>query len=62
MSNNVHEERPKERSKILFLAATAFARKIDVKKNLVALSSSHRGQVATMDNGWIIIDQAWYPK
>lgn len=62
MSRNEQEIRPKEGVKVLFLAASAFARNIDVKKRLVAFSSSHRGQVATLDDGWIIIDQAWYAK
>jgi len=53
---------PQVGTKVLFSAATACARKIDVKNKLVALTSSHRGYVATIDNGWIIIDQEWYAK
>jgi hypothetical protein len=49
--------------RVLFLAATAFARKIDVKKNrFVILTGSHRGQLAKIDNGWIIIEQEWFAK
>lgn len=62
MSENKGEIRPPEGTKILFLSASAFARKIDVKKKTIAFSSSHRGQAATLDDGWFIIDQAWYPK
>lgn len=53
---------PEIGTKVLFAAATAYARKIDIKDKLVKLTSSHRGQVATIDNGWIIIDQEWYAK
>jgi hypothetical protein len=62
LPENRPEIRPEEETKVLFLSASAFARKIDVKKKIVAFSSSHRGQAATLDDGWIIIDQAWYPK
>lgn len=62
MLENKREIRPEEGAKVLFLSASAFARKIDVKKKVIAFSSSHRGQTATLDDGWIIIDQAWYPK
>jgi hypothetical protein len=62
LSESKREIRPPEGAKVLFLSASAFARKIDVKKKTVAFSSSHRGQVATLDDGWLIIDRAWYPK
>ena len=48
--------------RVLFSAATAFARKIDVKPRLVVLTSSDRGQLAKIDSGWIIIDQEWFAK
>jgi hypothetical protein len=48
--------------RVLFLAATAYARKIDVKPKIVTLTSSHRGRMATIDSGWIIIDQEWFAK
>ena len=48
--------------KVLFAAATAYARKIDVKPKIVVLTSSHRGRMATIDNGWIVIEQEWYAK
>ncbi|HEX69609.1 MAG TPA: hypothetical protein ENG10_04875 [Candidatus Bathyarchaeota archaeon] len=63
MSDN-KELLPKVGTKILFKAATAFARKITFK-GLVILSGSHRGQMATLDNGYIIIDRLgrqWFPK
>jgi hypothetical protein len=62
LSKNDREIRPEEGTKILFLSASAFARKIEVRKQLVAFSGSHRGRAATLDDGWIIVDQAWYPK
>ena len=62
MTQDEKEIRPKAGMKIQFLSASAFARKIDVKKKPIAFSSSHRGQFATLDDGWLIIDQAWYAK
>lgn len=53
---------PEIGTRVLFLAATAFARKIDVKRKLVVLTGSDRGQVASIDSGWLIIDQAWFAK
>jgi hypothetical protein len=62
LAQNEREIRPREGVKVLFLSASAFARKINVKKNPIAFSSSHRGQFATIDDGYLIIDQEWYPK
>jgi len=53
---------PEVGMRVLFSAATAFARKIDVKPRLVVLTSSDRGQLAKIDSGWIIIDQEWFAK
>jgi hypothetical protein len=53
---------PEANTKVLFSAATAFARKIDVKDRIVVLTSRDRGQVAKIDSGWIIIDQEWFAK
>jgi hypothetical protein len=48
--------------RVLFAASTAFARKIDVQDKLVTLTGGHRGRLAKIDSGWIIIDQAWFAK
>jgi hypothetical protein len=53
---------PEVSTKVLFLAATAFARKIDVKDKVIVLTSRDRGQIAKIDSGWIIIDQEWFAK
>lgn len=61
--NKKKEFCPDAGSKIMFAAATAFARKIDHNKNkLIKLTGNHRGTMATIDQGWIIIEQEWYAK
>lgn len=62
MAQNKKEICPEVGMKVLFAAATAYARKIDVKPKIVVLTSSHRGRMATIDNGWIVIEQEWYAK
>ncbi len=47
---------------IHFKLATVYARKIDVKKELVRLTGGHRGRVARVEKGYIIIEKRWYPK
>lgn len=47
-------------SKIYFAAAVAFAERIDVKKKKIQISGAHRGYMATLDNGHIIIEEKWY--
>jgi len=51
---------PQPGSKIYFAAATAFAERINLKKKKVQISETHRGVSATLDNGYMIIDQKWY--
>lgn len=51
---------PEAGSKIYFAAATAYAERIKMKERKVKVSKAHRGFMATLDNGWIIIDQRWY--
>lgn len=51
---------PEPGVKVFFAAATAFAERIDRKDKRVQISGAHRGFVATLDNGFIIIDQRWY--
>lgn len=53
---------PEEGVKVLFAAAAAFGEKIRVRKQRVQLTGAHTGQAATIDNGWIIIEQKWYAK
>lgn len=51
---------PEPDCKILFAAATAYAERIKKKERKIQISKAHRGYMATLDNGWIIIDQKWY--
>jgi hypothetical protein len=53
---------PEPGTRVLFAAATAFAERIDKKDKRVHVSGAHRGVVATMDNGFLIIDQKWYSR
>lgn len=62
MSEPKNDIYPEAGQKVVFSAATAFARKIKVKDKLVVLTGCDRGQVAKIDSGWIIIDQAWFAK
>ena len=62
MGQNDKEICPEIGVKVLFSAATAFARKIDVKNRLVVLTGADRGQLAKIDSGWIIIDQEWFAR
>ena len=55
------QNNPPEGARIDFLAATVFARKIVIGKKLVVLTGCDRGQKASLDVGWIIIDKQWYP-
>jgi uncharacterized protein YggU (UPF0235/DUF167 family) len=55
------EIRPPEGAKVNFTAATVFARKIDVAKRQVMLTGGHKGNKASLDIGWLIIDRQWYP-
>ncbi|MFB0514101.1 MAG: hypothetical protein ACETVQ_00840 [Candidatus Bathyarchaeia archaeon] len=51
---------PPADSKVYFAAATAFAERINVKKKRIQLTKAHRGYMATLDNGYILIDRKWY--
>lgn len=42
-----------------FVGATAYARKIDKKSYTVKLTGGHRGQVAKMSKGYIVIEREW---
>jgi len=53
---------PEPGSKVHFKAATIFARKIDLRKDLVIMTGGHRGQSAKCREGFLIIDKPWYPK
>jgi len=62
MSKQSSEHFPPAGSIINFVAATAFARKIEPCHRKNAFSSAHRGNMAKMEKGYLIIDQAWYVK
>ena len=62
MSNNGEELFPSKGSIVYFTKATAFARDIDLKPKLVKLSGSHRGKMADLEDGYIIIRKSWYIK
>jgi hypothetical protein len=47
-------------SRVFFAAATAYAERINRKDKRVQISGAHRGFMATLDNGFLIIDQKWY--
>ena len=51
---------PPAGSKVYFASATAFAERIGVKKKKIQLTKAHRGCMATLDNGFILIDRKWY--
>lgn len=51
---------PEPNSIIYFSAATVYAEKINKKEKRVQISKAHRGYVATVDNGYMIIDKKWY--
>jgi len=46
---------------IRFRAATVYAKKIVISPKLVAFTSAHRGQMAKLDEGILIIEQEWFP-
>jgi len=45
-----------------FETATAYARKIDVPPKLVRLTGGHRGRMARLRFGYLVIDKKWYPR
>jgi len=51
---------PPAGSKIFFAAATAFAEHIIKKDKKIPITKTHRGYMATLDNGYLIIDKKWY--
>jgi len=53
---------PEELTRINFYAATAFVRSFDPKGRVSKGSHAHGKQRIKLDDGWIIIDQGWYPK
>lgn len=46
---------------IYFASATAYARKISILPRLVRLTGGHRGQMAKLELGYLIIEKRWYP-
>jgi hypothetical protein len=51
-----------ETKAIHFHAAVVYARKIDVNNKLVRVWGVHRGQMAKLDDGYIVIEEEWFPK
>jgi hypothetical protein len=45
---------------ISFTAATVYARKIVLAPKLVRLTEGHKGQVAKLDLGYLIVEKEWY--
>lgn len=55
MSKSDEEERT-----IPFITAVVYARKIQLLDRLVRLTGGHRGQVAKLDLGYIVIEKEWH--
>jgi len=51
---------PEAGSRVYFAAATVYAERIKLKDKKVQISGAHRGYMAVLDNGFLIIDQKWY--
>ncbi|MBI2183583.1 MAG: hypothetical protein HYU39_01340 [Thaumarchaeota archaeon] len=45
---------------IRFTSAVAYARKIEVAPRLVTLTGGHRGRMAKMELGYVIVEKKWY--
>ena len=39
-----------------------YARKIDIKPKIVNAFNVHRGSMASLDTGFLIIEEEWFPK
>ena len=61
MSDVSNEISPPASTKVYFEAAFVFARKIVVRKNVIKLTGKHRGKMARLDKGWLIIEEKWFP-
>jgi len=46
---------------VYFRAAIVYAMKIQLGKKLVRLTGGHRGSMAACDNGYLVIEQRWFP-
>jgi hypothetical protein len=44
-----------------FETATVYAGKINIMPRLVRLTGGHRGQMAKLDLGYLIVEKKWYP-
>ena len=51
-----------ETKAIHFHTAVVYARKIDLSNKLVRVWGVHRGQMAKLDDGFLIIEEEWFPK
>lgn len=52
---------PSANTRVNFEAATAFIRKYCIQKKPIMLTGRDRGSRVTLDAGWIIVDQQWFP-
>jgi hypothetical protein len=53
---------PSAGCKVYFVSATVYARTIEKNNKPVKGSSSHRTQMAKVEDGYCLIDQNWYIK
>ena len=47
---------------VYFEVATIYARKIELEKRPIRLTSRHRGQMAKAKNGYVIIEKRWFKR
>jgi hypothetical protein len=51
-----------ETKAIYFHTAVVYARKIVMGNKLISAWGVHRGQMAKLDTGYLIIEEKWFPK
>ena len=51
-----------DENKIHFAAAVVYARKIVVHPKIISFTKVHRGQMAKLDYGYLIIEEKWFLK
>lgn len=52
---------PTQSDQIWFSSGTIYARKIDVNTKLISFTGVHRGKMAKVDTGYLIIEKQWFP-
>ncbi|MHB2036160.1 MAG: hypothetical protein ACYCPW_05390 [Nitrososphaerales archaeon] len=45
---------------VSFTTATVYARKIALSPKLVRLTGGHKGQMAKLDLGYLVVEKEWY--